>query len=291
VLAKPLARTRAVLVAGGLLASVGLIAGCGATPSAGGHSAAQPGAAARALVPQDMRRSGVLTVGTDLNMEPMEFLKDGQPAGFDIDLAQAIADRLGLRLEVKQTPWGELLPNVNTKSLDLALGSITDKAVRQEQVTFVDYLHVGSSVLVRNEVRDVLRLADLCGLRVAAQKDTMYQDMIEALVPKCPADKPLTPVIVDVLPREPVVAGQADAYLNDYPVAVADQAVGGLRITGQQLEAAPYGIAVNKERTDLVKAVQTALYDLFDDGTYDKLIGKWNLTEGSLKTGAINGGA
>jgi polar amino acid transport system substrate-binding protein len=50
-------------------------------------------------------------------------------------------------------------------------------------------------------------------------------------------------------------------------------------------------IASAKDRHQLTKAVQGALYDLFDGGTYDELLKKWQMLEGSLKTGAINGGA
>jgi polar amino acid transport system substrate-binding protein len=271
-----------------LLLTAGFATGCGAEDD-GTTGAA--GADARAFVPEDMRRAGVLVVGSDLVFEPMEFLRDGKPAGFDYDLAGLIAERLGLRLEFRQTSWGELLDQVRSKEIDLAMASITDKATRQEKVTFIDYLHVGSSIVTGTSVRAVAGLADLCGLRVAVQVDTMYADLARDLAGTCPAAKPLTTVVVSDTPRTAVKSGRADAYLNDYPVAVADLAAGGLRISGDQLEAAPYGIAVAKDRTDLVRAVQTALYQTFDDGSYDGLIEKWKLTEGSLKTGAINGGA
>jgi polar amino acid transport system substrate-binding protein len=231
-----------------------------------------------------------LVVGSDLVFEPMEFLQDGKPAGFDYDLAAAIAARLGRPLEFRQTDWGTLLDGVAAGRLDLAMASITDKAARQQVVTFVDYLHVGSSVVVGEHTRDVTGLSDLCGLRLAVQVDTMYADLARDLAATCPAGRPLGVVMVRDTPRNAVKAGQADAFMNDYPVAVADAATGGLRISGRQFEAAPYGIAVQKDAA-LVKQVQGALYALFADGTYDRLIAKWKLSEGSLKTGAINGGA
>ena len=290
-----MSRRRIPVRAAGLALAVALLtaSGCTATLSTGERAttAEADAAALRALVPGEMRAAGVLVVGSDLVFEPMEFLKDGKPAGFDLDLAQAIADRLGLRLEFRQTDWGKLLDQVQSRDIDLAMASITDKAARQQLVTFVDYLHVGSSIVVGQQVREVTGLADLCGLRLAVQVETMYQDMAEDIAAHCPAGRALKIVVVPNTPRDAVQAGQADAFMNDYPVAVADVATGGLRISGQQVEAAPYGIAVNSSRQTLVKAVQGALYALFDDGTYDTLITKWDLTEGSLKTGAINGGA
>jgi polar amino acid transport system substrate-binding protein len=87
-------------------------------------------------------------------------------------------------------------------------------------------------------------------------------------------------------------ARQIDAYLNDYPLAAYDVGADAtLRISGDQIEAAPYGIAVAKQRHDITKAVQGALYELIDDGSYDKIVSQWKLPDGALKTGALNGGA
>jgi polar amino acid transport system substrate-binding protein len=237
------------------------------------------------------RGHGAVRAGRGAGRPARRRLRPGVPAGFDYDLAAAIAARLGRPLEFRQTDWGTLLDGVAGGRLDLAMASITDKASRQQTVTFVDYLHVGSSIVVGEHTREVAGLGDLCGLRLAVQVDTMYQELADDLAAKCSPGSPLRVVTVADTPRDAVKDGRADAFMNDYPVAVADVATGGLRITGRQFEAAPYGIAVNKDDTHLVKQVQAALYDTFADGTYDALVAKWKLTEGSLKTGAINGGA
>ncbi|MBO3741694.1 ABC transporter substrate-binding protein [Actinoplanes flavus] len=270
------------------LAVVLALAGCGATAV---PEAEDPLAAARALVPEDIRAAGKLTVASDLMFEPMEYVEGGEQKGFDVDLAGAVADRLGLRLEYVQTSWEDLRPRVISGDADMAMASMTDTAKRQEEVDFIDYLNVGSSIVVRADLAAVKTLADLCGHRVAVQAESIYEELAGSQAEHCPAGRRMRLVVVPNS-EEAVVAGKADAYLHDYPIAVvAAEKNPRLKVVGEQIEAAPYGMAIAKERSGLRTAIQSVLFGLFQDGTYDELLKKWNITEGGLKTGAINGGA
>ncbi|MBW6435761.1 ABC transporter substrate-binding protein [Actinoplanes hulinensis] len=270
------------------LAVVLALAGCGAPDE---RRAEDPLAAARALVPEDVRAAGKLTVASDLMFEPMEYIEGGEQKGFEVDLAAAVADRLGLSLEFVQTAWEDLRPAVISGKADVVMSSMTDTAKRQEEVDFVDYLNVGSSIVVRADLSGVETLDDLCGHAVAVQAESIYQDLAESQAERCPGGRSMRIVIVPD-GKIAVLAGKADAYLHDYPIAVvAADKNPKLKVAGEQIEAAPYGIAVAKERSGLRTAIQTVLFQLFRDGTYDGLLKKWNITEGSLKTGAINGGA
>ncbi|GIH97110.1 ABC transporter substrate-binding protein [Planobispora siamensis] len=274
-----------------------LLTGCSGDPAPQGSGAtgtpAARQSAARAHVPEDIRREGILVIGSDLSYAPMEFMKDGEQTGFDVDLANAIAARLGLKLEMRQTSWGELLNKAESGEVDAAMSSITDTAERQKRVDFVDYLNVGSVVIARGKT-DGEGVEALCGRRVAVPADTIYVGLAEAQNENCPAGRKMTVVTVEALSdsMKAVLAGKAELYLDDFPPgALAVQENPSLRLSGEQIEAAPYGIAIGKGKGTLKKAVQQALYELFDDGTYDGLLKKWEITEGSLKTGAINGGA
>ncbi|GGS92688.1 hypothetical protein GCM10010156_58680 [Planobispora rosea] len=280
------------------LAAGVLVTGCSAEPDAPEDSRAAgapatQAAAARAYLPDDILRSGVLVVGSDLSYAPMEFVENGEQTGFDVDLATAIAAKLGLELEMRQTSWGDLLGKAESGEIDAAMSSITDTAERQQRVDFVDYLNVGSVIVVRGKTDDE-GVAALCGQRVAVPAGTIYVDLAAAQNERCPASRKMTVVTVPALSdsKKTVLAGKADAYLDDFPPgSLAVQENSSLRISGPQIEAAPYGIAIGKGKGTLKKAVQQALYELFEDGTYDGLLKKWEIAEGSLKTGAINGGA
>jgi len=271
------------------LAVLLLGAGCSTGGGTGGSSAGT--LSARDRVPADLRQAGVLVVGSDETYAPMEFLKDGQAVGFDVDLAGALAGKLGLRLDYRAADFGTLIDQVTTGKITMAMSSMTDNAKRQKLVEFVDYLNVGSSIVIHKDAADVIGYRGLCGLRVGGQPDTFYVDVLNDTASACPAGRKLTPVLT----KDPVGAmraGKIDAYVNDYPLAAYDvNSDSSLRISGEQIEAAPYGMAVAKQRHDIAKAIQAALYELIDDGTYDKVVAKWKLPDGSLKTGALNGGA
>jgi polar amino acid transport system substrate-binding protein len=271
------------------LAVIALAAGCAADPTAAPR--VDGVAAARAMVPADIRSGGRLTIGSELMFAPMEYKQDGKPAGFEIELSAAIADRLGLTLNVVEVEWAKLRENVMAGKIHAAVASMTDNAKRQKEVDYVDYLNVGSSIVVRKGTRGIRDLSDLCGRRVAVLPESIFQDLAESQARQCGAARPLT-VVLDKEDEAAVLSGRADAYLDDFPLAVfAVEKYPNLQIVGEQIEASPYGIAVAKNRKALTRAIQLALYDMFQDGTYDALLKKWRLPEGSLKTGAINGGA
>ena len=114
------------------LAVLLLGAGCSTGGGTGGSSAGT--LSARDRVPGDLRQAGVLVVGSDETYAPMEFLKDGQAVGFDVDLAGALAGKLGLRLDYRATDFGTLIDQVTAGKLTMAMSSMTDNAKRQKQV-------------------------------------------------------------------------------------------------------------------------------------------------------------
>ncbi|GIF44625.1 transporter substrate-binding domain-containing protein [Actinoplanes xinjiangensis] len=247
-------------------------------------------AEARAALPADIAQRGSLTGGTDPTFEPMTFMKGSAFTGLDVDIAEAIAGRLGLTIEWRNVPFGELLDQVQKHEIDFSISSMFDRSQRQEKADFVDYLNAGTSIVVPKGAGDIGGMAGLCGRRVAAQPDTVFVDMARAQQDAC-GRKGLT-VVLSSRPSADVAAKKADAALNDFPIAALDvEKMPALELSGPQIEAIPYGIGVAKDRKALTTAVQTALYSLINDGTYDALLDKWKVKEGALRTGAVNGGA
>jgi polar amino acid transport system substrate-binding protein len=247
-------------------------------------------AEARAALPPDVARRGSLTGGTDPTFEPMTFMDGSTFTGLDVDIAEAIAQRLGLTIEWQNVPFGELLDKVQKHEIDFSISSMFDRSQRQEKADFVDYLNAGTSIVVPKGAGDIGGMPGLCGRRVAAQPDTVFVDMARAQRQAC-GRKGLT-VVLSSSPSADVRDKKADAALNDFPIAALDvKKMPALELSGPQIEAIPYGIGVAKDRGTLTKAVQTALYSLINDGTYDALLDKWEVKEGALRTGAVNGGA
>jgi polar amino acid transport system substrate-binding protein len=186
--------------------------------------------------------------------------------------------------------FGDLLDQVEAHQIDFSVSSMFDRAARQQKADFVNYLNAGTSIVVRKGTGDIGGMAGLCGRRVAVQSETVYVDMATSQAAKCGGAK-LTIVYSDK-PSTAVASNAADAALNDFPIAALDvQNNAGLELSGPQIEAIPYGIGIAKDRKTLTKAFQTALYSLINEGAYDALLTKWKVSEGALRTGAINGGA
>ncbi|MEV6600983.1 transporter substrate-binding domain-containing protein [Actinoplanes sp. NPDC051346] len=264
------------------------VAGCGGGSDAG--KAVDRLAEAKAALPQDVKAAGALIGGTDPTFEPMTF-KDGDTfTGLDVQLAEAIAAKLGLTVKWQAIGFGELLDQVEGHKIDFSISSMFDRAERQKKADFVNYLNAGTSIVVGKGVGDIGGMPGLCGRRVAVQPDTVYVDMAVAQAAKCGAKKAI--LVKSNTPSATVAKKGADAALNDFPIAALDvQKDGSLELSGPQIEAIPYGIGIAKDRPELTRAIQTALYSMINDGSYDALLTKWKVTEGALRTGAINGGA
>ncbi|MGX6608359.1 transporter substrate-binding domain-containing protein [Micromonosporaceae bacterium Da 78-11] len=280
-------RRSIVLLLSGLL--LGNAAGCGTTDATAGQHPIDRLAEARTALPDSIKQAGALTGGTDPTFEPMTFKQGDTYTGLDVQLVEAIATKLGLTVKWQTVGFGDLLDQVQAHTIDVSVSSMFDRAERQEKADFVDYLNAGTSIVVAKGVGDIGGMPGLCGRRVAVQPDTVYVDMTGAQAAKC--RKKLTLVRTSA-PSTAVARKTADAGLNDFPIAALDvQRNAALQLSGPQIEAIPYGIGVAKDREALTSAIQTALYSLIADGTYDALLTKWKVTEGALRTGAVNGGA
>lgn len=297
-------RAVAVVGAGGLLLS-----GCGTNAApAGGQD--NTSAALRAKLPHAVRAAGVLKIGSNLNYAPVDFKdQNSAPAGLDPDLATALGNYLGLRVQFVDMPFDKLIPAVQAKQIDLAMSAVIDTQQRQNGtddsgqqanpgVDFVDYFVTGTSILVKNgNPVGINSLDDLCGHTVAVQRGTIQAEIAQRQAPAC--DRISKPLRIDLLDTDDqalseVAAGTAVADLNDYPIAAYNtrsaQAGTRFQLTGGQLEPGPYGLTLNKTESALRDVLAKALDQLILDGEYDKILDKWNAHPGAVQSAVVNGG-
>ncbi|MCU7723455.1 ABC transporter substrate-binding protein [Actinoplanes sp. KI2] len=252
---------------------------------------------AAAAVPADVRQAGTLVVAAEFGYPPFEDYDDQKkPVGVDVDLATAIAERLQLRLDFRDVPWDDLIPNVTGRKADAIMSAMTDNAERQKQLTYVDYLVEGSQVVVAGgNPRNISGIDGICGRRVALQADTTQDDLAQAQAALCAAAGRKKPTILRLGSDEtyPMLkAGKIDAVVDGYTSAASQIKDGGgaFALAGVQVEASPMGIGISRDRTDLRHAVQLALREIIADGTYVKILDKWGLKAEALTTAAIDGG-
>ncbi len=292
-------RRRAAL-ATTVLASLALTgcvsSGSTATPASSAPSASGTGPAS--LLPAAIRKAGVVRAATDGTYPPNEYTgPDGKTlVGFDIELGQAVATRLGVRIDFSNAKFDTILTGIQANRYDLAFSSFTDNKERQAKVDFVDYFSAGTSILVKKgNPAGITSLQDLCGKPVALESGTVQVTIAEAA--SCPGGGKIqiTQLPDDAAARLQVTTGRAVADLNDFPVAAytAKTAGGGndFEVVGTQVETAPYGVAVSKDLPGLRDAVKAALQAMVDDGSYGALLARYGIEQGALKTVTVNAGS
>ncbi|MER6379947.1 ABC transporter substrate-binding protein [Streptomyces sp. NPDC001250] len=314
--ASPTRRTTAArprLAAAGAIAVAGalLLTGCGdQTKDKSKDSGSVGSAPLAAKLPKDIRDKGKIEVGSDIAYAPVEF-KDsaGKAIGLDPDLAAAVGKQLGVTLEFQNGTFDALLTGLRSGRYDIAMSAMTDNKNRQqgvdpdtgkkvgEGVDFVDYLTAGVSIYTRKgDTQGINGWSDLCGKKIAVERGTVSNDLAKAEAKKCPSGKKLTiePFDDDQQSQTRLRSGGVDAASSDFPVAAyAVKTSGGgkdFQMAGQQVEAAPYGIAVAKKDTQLRDALQAAVNAIIKSGEYQKILEKWGAQDGAVKESVINGG-
>lgn len=283
------------LAAAAALALTGCTNTEGDTTASVDASGIQPDAAAVALLPEEVKESGVLVMGTDAEYPPNEY-KDasGKPVGWGIELAEAIAAKLGLTPEWEILPFDSILPRIEEEALQVGASSFTDNLERQKTVDFVNYLNAGSQWAA--PVGSDVDPENACGLTVAVQAGTIqHTDELPARNDECVAagKEAITILPFDGQPEvtNAVVNGQADAFSADSPVtgAAVTELEGELELVGDLFDAAPYGFATLKG-SDMTMAVQAALQSLIDDGTYLEILEAAGIAPGAVESATINAG-
>ena len=254
-----------------------------------------PDKAAAALVPSDIRDSGVIVIGTDAEYPPNEYKNDkGEPIGWGVDLAEAIAAKLDLDPKWEILGFDSIIPRIQEGAVNLGSSSFTDTVERQKSVDFVNFLNAGS--LWAAPADSDVDPDNACGLTVAVQAGTVqHTDEMPRRDQEC---KDAGKAGIEVLPFDgqpevtnAVINGKADAFSADLPVTGDAVAKLGdkLKTVGDVFDAAPYGFATQKG-SDMTKAVQAALQSLIDDGTYLEILTGAGIESGALDKATVNAG-
>ncbi|QAB16585.1 ABC transporter substrate-binding protein [Leucobacter muris] len=293
-----------VLAAAALLTLTGCVTNTeGEQHEAADTSGIQPDEAAVALLPDDIKDSGELVLGTDASYPPNEY-KDssGEIVGWGVDLASAVAAKLGLEPVWEEASFDTIIPSIQGGKMNMGSSSFTDNAERQKTVDFVNFYEAG--VLWAAPLGAGIDPNDACGHKVAVQSGTFqHTDELPAKSAECEAaGKPA----IEIMPFEgqaeatnAVVLGQAEAFSADSPVTLAAIAAQSDKIgpSGETFDVAPYGYALAKNAddpstpSDLTQAVQAALQSLIDDGTYLEILTKAGVEDGAIEEATINAGS
>lgn len=261
-------------------------------------------------LPEAIRNAREIRVGADISYAPVEFYDalapdvldrpTGEPdpgvQGIDPDLAAELGRKLGVRITFVNVKFDSLLDSLRSGRIDAIFSGMSVTPQRAEQVSFIEYFRAGTSILVpKGNPKGIRTIADLCGRTVTVQAATTQGDLAKAQAGRCPPGQPMQVRLFDSGSQAllEVKYGHADASLTDFPVAAYNAKVSDagqdFQVVGGQIQPGPFGIGVRKADAPLREALRTALRQVIADGAYDRVLAKWNVADGSLKTAQVIG--
>ena len=221
----------------------------------------------------------VLTMATNAEFPPYEFMEGNEIVGIDAEIAKAIAEKLGYELVIENVDFDSLIPGVQTGKYDFVAAGMTVTDERKEQVDFTDSYATGIQSIIVKEDSAITSVDDLfadgantkIGVQLATTGDLYCTWDIE--------DEGLGSVERFNKGADAVMAlqsGKVDCVVIDNEPAkvfVANNA--GLKILDTEYAVEDYAIAVGKDKPELLKEINTALGELIADGTVAKIIEKY----------------
>ena len=258
--------TKAILT-GAVIAGMFMAGGCGNSSS----GSSSPKTNESALM-QKIKSSGKLTVGTASGFPPYEFLdtsaSDGKKIdGIDIKLAEAVAKKLGVKLEIQDMTFQSLLSSLTTGKVDIAVSAINPTEERKKTVDFSDsYLEGKQTLLVRKEDAGKYKaLSDFDEKRIGVQKlanEQIKNAQIVALPKVADALLELKTGKVDAVPVQNIVGGQ-------YLLTNSDLSATDIYFSNYSGGAA---VAVPKESADVIKVINEVIAENKANGNIDKWV-------------------
>lgn len=274
-------RTRSFLVLPLLAVAALLLGACGDDESSDDTTTTEAdGGSSDASVSLDgvtLVTDGQLTVCSDMPYEPFEFQNEsGETEGFDYDVVSAMGDQMGVDVEFVTTPFDGIIAALQAGNCDMIASAMTITDERAEQVAFTEpYFDADQSLLVLKENEETYAtLDDLAGKNIGVQSGTTGATYAEENLPEGATIKEFA-TGAEMFPA--LVSGEIDAALQDLPVNAyrATTAPDEFVVTETYTTGEQYGFAVTKESTALLEALDAALANSKEDGTYDAAYTKW----------------
>jgi polar amino acid transport system substrate-binding protein len=262
-------KRRSVLIAGG----------------AGAISLAAPMLSRRAYADtlDDVKKRGEIVIGMEVAYVPYEFFKDGQIVGYDPDLCQIFADKLGVKLKMVDTEWAGIIPALYAKKFDAIISGMTITKARAEKVLFSMPYANASSVIFVLQASPIQKADDLAGKRVGVQLGSAAANLVTEWEAKMKAKGLAGYAEVKQYEHYPeayqdLINKRLDAVVNSLStllVVMKDKPGTFRTVAGIQDIDAYFGMAFRQGDEGLRDFVNTQLASLKSSGELSKMQMKW----------------
>lgn len=248
----------------------------------------------KGALPPKVAESRTLVVGNVSNYPPLEF-KDpatNELTGFDIDLGNAVGKELGVKVQWEETSFEQLQSAVTTSRIDVIISGLSDLPERRETLDLLDYMQSGAQFFTLDR-KAVDSPQALCGTTVGASRRTSFPDEIKKWSKENCKGKPVEVVGTEgsADARTQLKQGRLDAAVQGSETLpyIFEQEPGKFATVGEPFTEVHQAMGFAKKDPRLRDAVSDALVTLHKDGTYAKLLKKWDLNENAIDRVRLNG--
>lgn len=221
-----------------------------------------------------VKNSSELLVGTEGTYAPFTFHDEsGKLTGFDVEIVEEIASRLGVKAKFMETQWDAMFPGLDSERFDMIANQVGIKPERQEKYDFSDAYISSSAVLVTQaDNNDVKAFEDIKGLKSAQSLTSNYGEIAKSYGAE------LVGIDGFIQAIELLNSNRVDVTIND-KLTVLDyqkqKPEANIKIVAEADDAAQSGLMFRKGSETLVEAVNKALNEMIEDGTYNEISEKW----------------
>lgn len=231
----------------------------------------------------EKKDDNVLTMATEATFPPYEYMEGDKFVGIDVEIAGAVAEKLGMELEIVTVDFGAIIGGVQTGKYDMGMAGMTVTEERKQNVNFSDTYAMGVQVVIVREDGPVQSLDDMAaeGILVGVQQDTTGH-IYAADTPENGGygEDAVIPYKTGAEAVQALVTDKVQCVIIDNEPAKSFVAANeGLKILDATWVEEEYAIAIAKENTDLLEKINGALRELTADGTIPAIIEKYIPTE------------
>lgn len=212
-----------------------------------------------------------LVMATNAEFPPYEYYEDGKIVGIDAEIAEAIAEELGMDFKMEDMAFDAIIDSVQSGKADIGLAGITVTEKRLKNVNFSDSYATSTQVIIVEEDSEIEAVDDLVGKTIGVQLgttgDIFATDVEDATVEQYSAGFEAV---------QSLSQSKIDAVMIDYETAKEFvEKVDGIKILDEEFAVEDYAIAIAKDNDELLEKVNAAIASLKESGKLDEIIGKY----------------
>ncbi|MYL71400.1 transporter substrate-binding domain-containing protein [Halobacillus litoralis] len=256
----------------GFLATV--LVACGSSEEGDQVSSSEGNESTDQTLLEQIQESGELVIGTEGTYRPYTFHDENDKlTGFDVEIAREVADRLGVKPVFNETKWDSMFAGLNAERFDMVANQVGITEERQEEYSFSDpYIQSSAVIVTHKDNESIQNFEDLEGVNAAQSMTSNYADIARD------NGAEITSVEGFNESMQLLATKRVEATVNDR-LSVLDylnnREDAPVKIAARQDDASQSGLLFRQGNEDLVKAVNEALQEMKDDGTYLEISEKW----------------